>query len=303
MFKVDYSYLNAHPDLFPSVIGISHSQFEILLGKFSTSLRKAEQQKAWSKERIRDVGGGRKSTLASDFEKLVFILFYYKVYPTFRLAQFIFGFDKRNIQLWVRFLENVLFEAIGYQLNLPVVKARTIHGVFEVCPDLKEILIDATERQIQRPKNKELNEFYYSGKKKIHTVKNQIIVHPRSKRILAVSNTYEGKRHDKRICEEDKLFLKIPPGARALADTAYQGVKHPFLKILTPKKKPPGEKLSPGDKFNNRALSRIRTRVEHPISYLKHFNILSHRFRSRITYAHQPMITISALYNFSRKYP
>jgi hypothetical protein len=249
------------------------------------------------------MGGGRKPHLFSDFEKLVFILLYYKAYPTFRLAQFVFGFDKRNVQLWVRYLESVLFEAIGYQLNLPTVKAKTIHGLFEVCPDLKEILIDATERQVQRPKDNDIQEFYYSGKKKMHTVKNQILVHPKTKRILAVSKTYEGKRHDKKIFEEDNLFLKIPPGTKALADTAYQGIKHPFLRVITPKKKSPGGKLSPGDRTNNRTLSRIRVRVEHPISYLKHFNILSQRFRSRLKYAHQPMVTISAIYNFSRNYP
>jgi hypothetical protein len=297
---INYSYLISHTDLFSAVVGVSFSQFEKILPKFRLALRKAEYNKAYSFERVRTPGGGRKSHLVSDFEKLVFILLYYKAYPTFRLAQVFFGFDKRNVQLWVRFLERVLFEALGYQLELPTIKARTLHGLFEVCPALKEILVDATERPIQRPKDSKLQEFYYSGKKKTHTVKNQLLVHPKTKKILAVSATYEGKKHDKKIFEEDPLFLKIPPGSTSMGDSAYQGIKHPFVKMIVPKKKPPGTKLTLEEKKTNTIISSIRTRVEHPISYLKHFNILAHRFRNNIQFAHQPIVTIAAIYNFTR---
>ncbi len=297
---INYSYLSRHTDLFPAAVGVSCSQFESILPKFSKSLRKAEHEKAWCRQRVRNVGGGRKSHLKSDFEKLVFILLYYKTYPTFRLAQIIFEFDKRNVQLWIRSLESVLFESIGYQLELPTVRARTTHGLFEVCPALKEFITDATEREVQRPKDSDLQKFYYSGKKKKHTVKNQLMVHPRSKRILAISDTYEGKRHDKRIFEEDPLFLKIPPNSTGMGDSAYQGVKHPFLRMVVPKKSPPKGELSKEEKNVNKSISSIRVRSEHPISYLKHFNILSHRFRNDLKHSHQPFLTISAIYNFTR---
>lgn len=297
---INYSYLRRHADLFPAAIGISYSQFESILPRFSKALRRAEYGRAWNKPRVRSVGGGRKAHLRSDFEKLVFILLYYKTYPTFRLAQVVFELDKRNIQLWVRFFEPVLFDTVGYQLDLPTVKARTMHGLFEVCPSLKEFITDATEREVQRPKDSDLQRLYYSGKKKKHTVKNQLMVHPNTKKILAVSNTYEGKRHDKRIFEGDPLFFKIPPNSTGMGDSAYQGIKHPFLRMVIPNKSPPGGELSDDQKQINKSISAIRVRSEHPISYLKHFNILSHRFRNNLKYSHQPFLTISAIYNFTR---
>lgn len=301
---MNYQYLLRHRELFQYTIGISYAQFEAILPKFSLALRRAEHENAFSRERQRAPGGGRKPTLKTDRQKLFFVLFYYKTYPTFRFAQTLFWFDKRNIQLWVRFLEGVLFAALGYQLDLPTVRVRHLRHWFEVCPALKEFLVDATERAIQRPKDPIQQEFYYSGKKKRHAVKNQLLVHPRTKKILAVSDTVEGKRHDKRLLEDDPLFLKIPPGATGVGDSAYQGVteEHPFLKLVIPKKKPPGGALTEEEKTVNTTISSVRVLVEHPIAWLKHFNVLNQRFRNRLDHVDLPIKTIACLYNFTRTY-
>lgn len=150
-----YPYLLKHPELFQYVIGIKFSQFELILSKFSISLRKYEYQKAWRKKRLRQVGGGRKSRLGGDFEKLFFILLYYKVYPTFRFAQVLFKLDKRNIQLWVKFLAPVLFKTLGYELALKkrLHRINSFEAWIEEYPELKEFIVDCTERMIQRPKD------------------------------------------------------------------------------------------------------------------------------------------------------
>lgn len=284
------------------MIGISHPQFEVLLPKFAQTLRQAEHHRDWSRTRERAPGGGRKPTLKTDRQKLFFILFYYKTYPTFRYAQTLFWFDKRNIQLWVRFLEGVLSAALGYQLHLPEVRVKHLDHWLTLCPALKEFLVDATERTIQRPKDPAQQEYYYSGKKKRHTVKNQLLVHPRTKRILAVSDTVEGKRHDKKLLEDDPVYVRIPPGSTGMGDSAYQGVteEHPFLNLVVPKKKPPGGALRPGEKTINTTISSVRVLVEHPIAWLKHFNVLSQRFRNRLRHVDQPIKTIACLYNFTR---
>lgn len=297
---MNYQYIIAHKELFPYVIGITYKQFKKLLPKFVKALRKAEDEKAYSYKRKRKPGGGRKPTLETDEQKLFFILFYYKVYPTFRFAQSIFCFDKRNVQIWVRFLEKALFSAIGYELELPFQRIRSLNHWLEVCPDLKEFIVDGTERPIQRPKDKQKQKDYYSGKKKKHTVKNNIFVDPRNKKILAVSATVERKKHDKRLLEDDSLFTKIPPHSTGMGDSAYQGIKHPFVSMIVPKKKPPGGKFTEEEKRNNTRISSIRTKVEHPFSYMKHFNILAHRFRNRIKHTHLPFYTLACLYNFTR---
>ena len=139
----------------------------------------------------------------------------------------------------------------------------------------------------------------------LYTVKNQILVNPRTKRILAVSKTVEGKRHDKRLFEEDPLTNLLPPNTQVMGDSAYQGTDelHPWLSVVVPKKKPPGGELTEMEKQNNTSISKIRVRVEHPIAYLKHFNILSHKFRNKLKHANQPIHTLAAMYNFSRNYP
>jgi hypothetical protein len=168
-----YHYLLKHPALFQYAIGIPYSKFLTLLPKFRKALREAEYEKAWKKIRIRLPGGGRKATLTTDEENLFFILLYYKVYPTFRFAQAIFGFDKRNIQLWKNFLVQVLSKIVVYKLILRKISSRTssFEAWVEEYPQLKEFLVDTTERWIQRPKDNKIQEFYYSGKKKKHTVK------------------------------------------------------------------------------------------------------------------------------------
>ena len=53
------------------------------------------------------------------------------------------------------FLEPVLFKAMGYKLDLPKVKSRYLGQVIEICPQLKDFVVDATERKIRRPKDGE----------------------------------------------------------------------------------------------------------------------------------------------------
>lgn len=299
---MNLDYLTKHPELFPSVVGITYAQFRSLLYRFSFALHTAEDLRFYSKKRLRRPGGGRKPVLRTDAAKLFFILFYYKVYPTFRLAQVFFGLDKRNVLSWKVFLEGILFAALGRQLTLPKRRINTMHGLLEICPGLASCIVDATERQIRRPKNPKDQTHFYSGKKKRHTVKNQLVVHPTTRRILAVSKTVEGKRHDKKLLEDDAILSWVPPRATILGDAGYQGAGciAPWARFITPPKKAPGQERSRGEKATARTLASIRVRVEHTISYLKHFAILSQVFRGRVSIAHQPFVNIACLYNFTR---
>lgn len=298
-------YLLKHPELFQYVIGIKFSEFNELLPKFSLCLRKAENIKAFSKSRVREVGGGRKAKLVDDYQKLFFILFYYKTYPTFRFAQSIYQLDKRNIQLWVKFLAPVLFDSLGYELSLKKRKKISRFDLWlEEYPQLSEFIVDCTERAIQRPKDNQTQQKYYSGKKKHHTVKNQILVSPKTNKILTVSDTAEGTIHDKKLLENDPLLLYLPENSVGLGDLGYMGTAdlNSRLKMILPQKKPPGKDLTDTEKLNNKAISSIRVRVEHPFSYMKHFNILSQRFRGRLNQQNLdlPFKTLAAIYNFTR---
>ena len=77
---------------------------------------------------------------------------------------------------------------------------------------------DGTERPIQRPKDVEAQKAYYSGKKKQHTVKNNLLITADSKVVL-LTPSYEGRIHDKRIADRTDYFL--PYGSYLYQDSGF----------------------------------------------------------------------------------
>ena len=70
-----------------ALTGLSQAQFDYLLSVFS-DIYQATQQKTYkegveSGTRRRQPGGGSKGKLPTMAEKLLFVLYYYKTYPTF----------------------------------------------------------------------------------------------------------------------------------------------------------------------------------------------------------------------------
>lgn len=302
MFNINYLIRNK--DLFPSVLGISSYHFEKLLSKFSQALRMKEYTRIPEEKRQRKIGGGRKSNLGDDTGKLFFILFYYRHYPTLRLAQVLFSLEDSHIHHWVHFLTSVLWETLGYQLTLPKVRINSLHGLYQTCPDLKEFIVDGTERKIERPQDKQKQKDYYSGKKKQHTIKNQVFIHPRKKKILYVSKTISGRVHDKKALIDDGVLLHAPPASKGLGDLGYQGITEdcPWLNLVTPIKRKPKQELSEADKTTNKALSSLRVGIEHVIGKLKVNKILCYSFRSDIDFADRVFKNICCLYNFKLAY-
>ena len=58
--------------------------------------------------------------------------------------------------------------------------------------------LDGTERRLQRPVNRDKQKEKYSGKKKTHTDKNLLLVNENIKKVVYLSATVEGKKHDKK---------------------------------------------------------------------------------------------------------
>jgi len=80
---------------------------------------------------------------------------------------------------------------------LPEREPANLEAVLSACPSL-EFIIDGTKRRINRPNDKADRKTYYRGKRKAHTVKN-LVIHDRGGKVRYVSDTYEGKKHDKAI--------------------------------------------------------------------------------------------------------
>ena len=156
---------------------------------------------------------------------------------------------------------------------------------------------DATERPIQRPKDPEVQKAYYSGKKKQHTVKNNLMINAKSKVVL-LTPSCEGRIHDKRIAET--IGYSPPSGSILYQDSGFQGFTCPDVTIVQPKKKPKGQELTVEEKAMNREISSIRIRVEQvSIGGIKRYRIVKDKLRnSKKGFSDLVMETCCGLHNF-----
>ena len=155
---------------------------------------------------------------------------------------------------------------------------------------------DATERPIQRPKDREAQQAHYSGKKKQHTVKNNLLINADSK-VLLVTPSYEGRIHDKRIA--DMMVYSLPEGSCLYQDAGFQGFSVAGVKMIQPMKKPKSRDLTDQEKAKNREISSIRIRIEHAISGIKRYRIVKDKLRNyKKGFADCVMETCCGLHNF-----
>lgn len=144
--------------------------------------------------------------------------------------------------------------------------------------DLLEFIIDGTERRRTRSQYKDTQKNFYSGKKKAHAVKNNLMVHPHSRRVCYLSRTTEGKKHDKKICDEEGYCF--PAHSLLFQDTGFQGFAPDKVLVLQPKKKPRGQDLSLAEKMINRMISSARIMVENVIAGVKRCRVVKDIFRN-----------------------
>ena len=112
-----------------------------------------------------------------------------------------------------------------------------------------------------------------------------------------LSDTYEGKKHDKAIADEEDL--RFPPGSTLWQDGGFQGFAPEGVTIQQPKKKPQNGSLTAIDKLNNQSISSLRVEVEHHIGGIKRCQILVQPFRNWVNhYVDDVMETACGLHNF-----
>ena len=280
-----------------ALTGITYIEFNNLLHTFSQVYIDIQKQK---KNRQRKVGGGQKGKLPSMESKLFFILFYLKTYPTFDVLGFMTDRDRGKCCRSVHLLTRVLKKTLGREIVLPERKIRSVEEFLEKFPDIKDILIDGTERKIQRPKDKKRQTKLYSGKKKANTRKN-IVIGDERKRILVLSPTKSGRRHDMRILQ--KMELRLPPQIGKIVDTGFVGLDKLYENVLIPKKGTKKNPLSPEQKESNRIISSFRVVIEHTIGGAKRFRVLTDTLRNKIGLFDDLVMEVCAgLWNYHLRY-
>ena len=283
--------------------GLNLAGFMVLLADFSAAYRAdvAQRDERRTEPRKRRRGGGQKGALPRIEDKLLFILFYFRLYPVQMAQGFLFGMGQPQANAWIHRLTPILNGALDYEMQLPARQAKAIMQVLAACPGL-EFILDGTERPIRRPKDKHRQQQTYSGKHKRHTVKNNVLSDKRTGKIKGLGPTVEGKRHDKKLADDQALTF--PPGSTLWKDTGFQGFEPVGVQTFQPTKKPKGRDLTPQQRLTNSAISTQRVGVEHSLGGVKVFRIVHDVFRNlREGFDDLVMETACALHNFRVDHP
>lgn len=282
--------------LLRALTGLNRQAFDELCEVFGTVYQEAVQSDFKLRKRAR--GGGRKARLQSMESKLFFILFYFKCYPTFDVLSFLFDLERGRANRWMHRLQGILETALGRKMVLPERKLESIEQFLERFPEVKEVILDGTERPVQRPKDAEEQKEHYSGKKKRHTRKH-ITGSTRKKRVILLTKARGGKIHDKRQLDEADLVGNIPDAVRVEGDLGFQGLQNEFVNIHLPHKKPRGKELSEAQKQENKAFSSQRVVCEHAHAGIKRYNAVAAIYRNRVpNFDDRLMLTATGLWNF-----
>lgn len=221
--------------------------------------------------------GGRPYVLDVMEDRLLFILFYLKTYPLQTVLAYSFEISQSEANLLVHQLSFVLRMTLKKDGFTPPRITDEMLARLEQ-ENSQDYGIDGTERRINRPVDQDAQRFFYSGKNHCHTLKNNIVAGLDDRQIKGLSDTYEGKKHDKKICDEENT--RLPEGRDLYRDTGFQGHEIIGVNIHQPKKKPRGGELTSEEKEENKLISRVRVIVEHVIAGVKRCRIVKDVFRN-----------------------
>jgi Helix-turn-helix of DDE superfamily endonuclease len=152
-----------------ALTGLSQVQFDSLLPVFSDIYRTAQQQTyeegSQSGTRRRRPGGGSKGKLPTMAEKLQFVLYYYKTYPTFDVLGTQFAMARSRAHENLHKLSPILYDTLVHLELMPYRELATPEELQAALQGVDRLLIDATERAYHRLQDGAKQREHYSGKK------------------------------------------------------------------------------------------------------------------------------------------
>jgi len=270
------------PRTFRAMTGLSIEKFNELSNELLPLYEKAELKRLKKPKRERKVGGGRKKELLLE-DQLMMLLMYYRLYISQEFLGIIFNLHNCNVSRQINYLNPLLAQIF----KIPTKKVSLSEAKLTE-NEIIEFFVDATEQQIERPKKGQKR--YYSGKKKKHTMKNQIITDKKGK-VRAVTKSVPGKKPDKKLFDESKILF--PENSDLTGDLGYYGASG----ITLPNKKPKGKELTKEEKQYNKELSKRRITIEHSFGKMKIYQILSQRFRNPLAKHSLIFKNIAGLHN------
>jgi hypothetical protein len=267
-----FDYIQKYPRRAKQLLGISYEQFIDLVNCAKQCHEEEQFKLEQSKVRIHHRGGGRKEILSIP-EQVCLCLFYLRQIPTFEVLGMLFGISKTlsndTFHYWRKILRKILPASLLEQVGN---KEGDLMIVQEILTSFK-LIVDSFEQPIDRASHNEEQKKFFSGKKKQHTIKNQVISLPEGKDLIDIKVGHPGPTADIKLFREQQT--KFDKEQEFSGDKAYQGGTN----ITTPHKKKKKQQLSEQQKEENKVLSSKRIFVEHLIRVVKIFQVASQRFR------------------------
>ena len=264
-------YIQSKPNRCIAMLGLSYDDFEQLLEQAKLAHYRYQDEKEKQKIRVNAKGGGRRNSLSID-EGICLTIFYLRQAPNFEVLGLHFGVSKTTandtFHYWLTILRRILPASLLEQAE------RNGDDLSKILQELEEyrLLVDSFEQDRERPSDNDIQKKYFSGKKKRHTFKNQVIGLEKGDDIIDITVGKRGPESDitlfrvqQKNFSEQQLFA---------GDKAYVGEEN----ISTPHKKPKNGELTTNQKEENRIFSGSRIFIEHLIRRIRIFPISHIRF-------------------------
>jgi DDE superfamily endonuclease/Helix-turn-helix of DDE superfamily endonuclease len=304
-----FKRLRRQPRNFQRFTGLKVEQFEALATELRQVYGEVQQARLKRENRQREAGGGRSFALGLE-ERLLLTLMYLRLYVSQALLGYLFNLDESNVSREINermlpSLKEVLPVPMQDELLTPALQKQakrrigTLDELLKAHPEFKDILADATEQEVPKPKEKLARKQRYSGKKKRHTLKSQVTVSNRL--VLHLSKHVPGSVQDFNLLRATGIVYPIQRHNRKLRlDKDYEGVEaaYPNADISKPKRAQRNYQLNLLEKLLNQLLSSLRMPVEHVLAFLQKFNILAAIYRGPTHRYDDTFLVVAGLSNF-----
>ncbi len=323
--------LRRKPKHFHNFTGLTPQQFNELLAAVEPLYEQAEQERLENPNRLRARGAGRNFDLELS-ERLLMSLMYFRLYVTQTLLGYLFDLDSSNVN---REINGRMLAVLSEVLPVPArdeplpdlaaqaaqeesasggsgggggggkrkrkkgKKIGTLEELLEKHPEFEEIFIDGTEQELPKPKDKGRRKDLYSGKRKRHTAKMQVLS-TRKKLILHLCRHVPGRVSDHLLLRATGVMRRIPKGVVVRVDKGYEGIEeeYPQVRVQEPRKARRGHPLTVLERIYNRAMSTLRIPVEHAIGHLKKYRKLAGVYRGEAERYDESALVIAGLHNY-----
>ena len=154
-----------------ALTGLSQTQFDRLLIACKLAYQEYqwhlyEQGLAAGKRKCKP-DGGSKGKLPTIADKLLFVLYYYKVYPTFDTLGTQLAMVRSKANEHLHKLSPILYAALVQLEMMPKREFKSPEELKAILVGIDQVLIDVTERTYRRSTDNQTQREHYSGKKSV----------------------------------------------------------------------------------------------------------------------------------------